>query len=116
MALVTCALQALVHRVGDRRVIWAAYAHYGLPVIGPCNYRPVITAVITVIQNPVFQLPVICKGRLLIRAFPPLGPGRAARFIAWSIPMATLRNQRGEPLLGGDGQEIKEGSVVVDDI
>ena len=24
--------------------------------------------------------------------------------------------QRGEPLLGGDGQEIKEGSVVVDDI
>ena len=89
---------------------------YGLPVIGPCNYRPVITAVITVIQNPVFQLPVICKGRLLIRAFPPLGPGRAARFIAWSIPMATLRNQRGEPLLGGDGQEIKEGSVVVDDI
>ena len=52
----------------------------------------------------------------MIRAFPPLGPGRAARFIAWSIPMATLRNQRGEPLLGGDGQEIKEGSVVVDDI
>ena len=52
---------------------------------------------------------------MLIRASPPLGPGRAAR-LAWSIPMATLRNQRGEPLLGGDGQEIKEGSVVVDDI
>ena len=30
--------------------------------------------------------------------------------------MATLRNQRGEPLLDGDGQEIKEGSVVVDDM
>ena len=30
--------------------------------------------------------------------------------------MATLKNQRGQPLLGADGQEIKEGSVVVDDM
>ena len=30
--------------------------------------------------------------------------------------MATLKNQRGEPLLDADGQEIKEGSVVVDDM
>ena len=27
--------------------------------------------------------------------------------------MATLKNQRGQPLLDADGQEIKEGSVVV---
>ena len=36
---------------------------YGLPVIGPCNYRHVITAVITVITAPVFQLPVIGHAR-----------------------------------------------------
>ena len=32
---------------------------YSLPVIGPCNYRPVITAVITVITAPCF--PVTCN-------------------------------------------------------
>ena len=30
--------------------------------------------------------------------------------------MATLKNQRGQPLLDADGREIKEGSVVVDDM
>ena len=30
------------------------WQEYGLPVIGPCNYRPVITAVITVIKKPFF--------------------------------------------------------------
>ena len=28
--------------------------------------------------------------------------------------MATLRTQRGEPLLDAEGQELKEGSLVVD--
>ena len=36
---------------------------YGLPVIGRCNYRPVITAVITVITTALFQLPVIGQDR-----------------------------------------------------
>ena len=47
---------------------------YGLPVIGPCNYRPVITAVITVITAPCF--PVTCNWSFeqtvpAFRAFPP---------------------------------------------
>ena len=56
---------------------------YGLPVIGPCNYRPVITAVITVITAPIFQLPVIGNDRVLIRVLPPLPPPPPTRRRVW---------------------------------
>ena len=52
---------------------------YGLPVIGRCNYRPVITAVITVITTALFQLPVIGQDKPSVRVPSPADTRAAAR-------------------------------------
>ena len=55
------------------------YRGYGLPVIGRCNYRPVITAVITVITTALFQLPVIGQDKPSVRVPSPADTRAAAR-------------------------------------
>ena len=91
-------------------VAWQPDVEYGLPVIGPCNYRPVITAVITVITAPIFQLPVIGNDRVLIRVLPPLPPPPPTRRRVWA--MATLRTkshlQGRHREDGSDGDESDE--------
>ena len=91
-----------------------------------CNYSCiVITAVITVIQNPVFQLPVIGKGRLLIRALPPPNEQSVAELPS-NMPRAPRKaatdalsrpGQASTPDLGSDddgetesddGEEVRE--------
>ena len=55
------------------------WQQYGLPVIGRCNYRPVITAVITVITTALFQLPVIGQDKPSVRVPSPADTRAAAR-------------------------------------
>ena len=87
---------------------------YGLPVIGSCNYRAVITAVITGNYSPPFQLPVICNREPV--AAPPSAREHTLRSLVPSAaPRAwqPCRRHRGQPLTDADGQVLKAGSTVV---
>ena len=57
--LITPSMEGAAQKRAGRSLFLSFYSpgsDYSLPVIGPCNYRPVITAVITVITAPCFSI------------------------------------------------------------